>query len=41
MAALASGYAVVDAWLSIAVYVLVAVMWLIPDRWIEKVSRQG
>jgi len=41
MAALASGYAFVDAWLSIASYVLVAVMRLIPDRRIEKASRQG
>ena len=33
--------ALVDAWLSIALYVLVAVMWLIPDRRIEKVTREG
>jgi uncharacterized membrane protein len=33
--------AFVDAWLSIALYVLVAVMWLIPDRRIEKVLREG
>jgi uncharacterized membrane protein len=33
--------AFVDAWLSIALYVLVAVMWLIPDRRIEKVMREG
>jgi uncharacterized membrane protein len=33
--------AFVDAWLSIAIYALVAVMWLIPDRRIEKVLREG
>jgi uncharacterized membrane protein len=33
--------AFVDAWLSIAVYALVAVMWLIPDRRIEKVLHEG
>ncbi len=33
--------AFVDAWLSIALYALVAVMWLIPDRRIEKVLREG
>ena len=33
--------AFVDAWLSIAIYVLVAVMWLIPDRRIEKVLHEG
>jgi uncharacterized membrane protein len=33
--------AFVDAWLSIALYVLVAVMWLIPDRRIEKAMRDG
>lgn len=33
--------AFVDAWLSIAIYVLVAVMWLIPDRRIEKALREG
>src|ERR1700730_386987 len=33
--------AFVDAWLSIAIYGLVAVMWLIPDRRIEKVLREG
>jgi uncharacterized membrane protein len=33
--------AFVDAWLSIALYVLVAVMWLIPDRRIEKAMREG
>jgi uncharacterized membrane protein len=30
-----------DAWLSIAIYALVAVMWLIPDRRIEKVLHEG
>src|SRR6202162_6519274 len=38
-AAVALGF--VDAWLSIALYALVAVMWLIPDRRIEKVLREG
>jgi uncharacterized membrane protein len=33
--------AFVDAWLSIAIYALVAVMWLIPDRRIEKALREG
>jgi uncharacterized membrane protein len=33
--------AFVDAWLSIAIYALVAAMWLIPDRRIEKVLREG
>jgi uncharacterized membrane protein len=33
--------AFVDAWLSIAIYALVAVMWFIPDRRIEKVLREG
>jgi len=33
--------AFVDPWLSIALYVLVAVMWLIPDRRIERVLREG
>jgi uncharacterized membrane protein len=33
--------AFVDAWLSIAIYAPVAVMWLIPDRRIEKVFREG
>jgi uncharacterized membrane protein len=33
--------AFVDAWLSIAIYALIAVMWLIPDRRIEKVMREG
>jgi uncharacterized membrane protein len=39
--AAAVALAFVDAWLSIAIYVLVAVMWLIPDRRIEKVLREG
>ena len=39
--AAAIALAFVDAWLSIAIYVLVAVMWLIPDRRIEKVLREG
>jgi len=33
--------AFVSPWLSIALYVLVAVMWLIPDRRIERVLREG
>ena len=33
--------AFVDPWISIAIYVLVAVMWLVPDRRIEKVLREG
>ena len=39
--AAAVALAFVDAWLSIAIYVLVAVMWLIPDRRIEKVLHEG
>ena len=39
--AAAVALAFVDAWLSIALYALVAVMWLIPDRRIEKVLREG
>ncbi len=39
--AAAVALAFVDAWLSIAIYVLVAVMWLVPDRRIEKVLREG
>jgi uncharacterized membrane protein len=35
--AAAVALAFVDAWLSIAIYALVAVMWLVPDRRIEKV----
>jgi uncharacterized membrane protein len=34
--AAAVALAFVDAWLSIAIYALVAVMWLVPDRRIEK-----
>jgi uncharacterized membrane protein len=33
--------AFVDPWLSIAIYALVAVMWLIPDRRIERALREG
>jgi uncharacterized membrane protein len=33
--------AFVSSWLSIALYVLVAVMWLVPDRRIEKVLRES
>jgi uncharacterized membrane protein len=32
--------AFVSPWLSIAIYVLVAVMWLVPDRRIENVLRE-
>ena len=39
--AAAVALAFVHAWLSIAIYALVAVMWLIPDRRIEKVLREG
>ena len=39
--AAAIALAFVDAWLSIAIYVLVAVIWLVPDRRIEKVLREG
>jgi uncharacterized membrane protein len=39
--AAAIALAFVDARLSIALYALVAVMWLIPDRRIEKVLREG
>src|ERR1700692_1011530 len=39
--AAAVALAFVDAWLSIAIYGLVAVMWLIPDRRIEKILREG
>jgi uncharacterized membrane protein len=33
--------AFISPWLSIAIYALVAVMWLIPDRRIEKALREG
>jgi TMEM175 potassium channel family protein len=32
--------AFVSPWLSVAMYVLVAVMWLIPDRRIERVFHE-
>jgi uncharacterized membrane protein len=35
------GLAFVNAWLAIAVYVLVAVIWLVPDRRIEKALRNA
>jgi uncharacterized membrane protein len=35
------GLAFVDSWLAIAAYVLVAVMWLVPDRRIEKAMRES
>jgi len=39
--AAAIALAFVAPWLSIAIYALVAVMWLIPDRRIERVLREG
>jgi uncharacterized membrane protein len=39
--AAAVALAFVNAWLSIAIYALVAVMWLVPDRRIEKALREG
>jgi uncharacterized membrane protein len=38
--AAAIALAFVNPWISIAIYVLVAVMWLIPDRRIERVLRE-
>jgi uncharacterized membrane protein len=38
--AAAIGLAFVSAWLSVAIYVLVAAMWLIPDRRIENMLRE-
>ncbi len=35
------GLAFVSPWLSIAAYVLVAVIWLVPDRRIERTLREG
>jgi TMEM175 potassium channel family protein len=35
------GLAFVNTWLSVAIYVLVAVIWLVPDRRIEKVLRES
>jgi TMEM175 potassium channel family protein len=35
----AIGFAFLDAWISIALYALVAVIWLVPDRRIERVVR--
>jgi uncharacterized membrane protein len=35
------GLAFVNPWLSIAIYALVAVIWLVPDRRIEKAMREG
>ncbi len=35
------GLAFVSPWLSIAAYVFVAVMWLVPDRRIERALREG
>jgi uncharacterized membrane protein len=39
--AAAAALAFVNPWLSIAIYVLVSVMWLIPDRRIERALREG
>jgi TMEM175 potassium channel family protein len=39
--ALGIGLAAVDRWLSVAVYVIVALMWLIPDRRVERVLTAG
>jgi uncharacterized membrane protein len=39
--ALGIGLAAVDRWLSVAVYVIVALMWLIPDRRVERVLAAG
>jgi TMEM175 potassium channel family protein len=36
----AIGLAFIDAWISIGLYALVAVMWLVPDRRIERVVRE-
>jgi uncharacterized membrane protein len=37
----AIGLAFYEPWASLAIYVLVAIMWLIPDRRIEKVLPEG
>jgi hypothetical protein len=34
--ALGIGLAVVNRWLSVAIYVTVALMWLVPDRRVER-----
>jgi uncharacterized membrane protein len=39
--ALGIGLAAVDRWLSVAVYVIVALMWLIPDRRVERILTAG
>jgi uncharacterized membrane protein len=39
--ALGIGLAAVDRWLSVACYVVVALMWLIPDRRVERVLTAG
>jgi uncharacterized membrane protein len=39
--ALGIGLAAVDRWLSVAVYVIVALMWLIPDRRVERILAPG
>jgi hypothetical protein len=35
------GLSFVDRWLSMAAYTLVALLWLVPDRRIERVARAG
>jgi TMEM175 potassium channel family protein len=37
----AIGLAFINSWLSLAIYILVAVIWLVPDRRIEKVLREN
>jgi uncharacterized membrane protein len=37
----AVGFAYVEHWVSVALYVLIAVMWLVPDRRFERVGHEG
>jgi hypothetical protein len=37
---MAIGLALVNRWVSVALYVAVAVMWLVPDRRIERVATE-
>jgi uncharacterized membrane protein len=39
--ALGIGLAAVNRWLSVAIYVIVALMWLIPDRRVERALTAG
>jgi uncharacterized membrane protein len=39
--AIGIGLAFVDRWLSVAIYVAVALMWLIPDRRVERAFTAG